>query len=261
MVTESTLNKATDAARRAVQRDLLCVADTKMVLGNWFAECVMNGRSLPDFAAMLGMCTASYGQTRAVFQYLASLDYSYTHLERGRDATEMRSMSVLDKAPANWEDFLVAIWLTEQATWAMMSGFLNTPDRTIAGLARKVGEETYFHLKYVDGWFSVIADSEDESRRVLSSAYERLPVALEWFGDDESADLLYDQGVRDAPITEIREGFLSQVETGLERFEYDKRHLFKVDDTEAWRPEYRRRGPIPQGLFEVVRFKDPELAR
>ena len=47
------------------ENDLLALADTKLVLGNWYAECVMNGRSLPDFAAILGMCTSNYGHTES----------------------------------------------------------------------------------------------------------------------------------------------------------------------------------------------------
>ena len=54
------------------ENDLLAIADTRLVLGNWYAECVMNGRSLPDFAAILGMCTSNYGHTRAIYQFLAA---------------------------------------------------------------------------------------------------------------------------------------------------------------------------------------------
>ena len=260
MSMQSALEHVSNDIRFAVQRDLLCVADTKLVLGNWFAECVMNGRSLPDFAAMLGMCTASYGQTRALYQYLDSLDYSYPHLERGRSADEIASMLLIDEPPADWEDFLVTIWLAEQATWAMMSGFLNHPDRTIAGLARKVGEESYFHLKYVSGWFAVIQNSPRQVNRVLDSVAERLPLALEWFGNDP-ADPLFTGGMRDSSLRDIRDGFLSEVTQGLQRFGFDVRGLREVSSPFPWRPEVRRRGPLPEGLFEIIRFKDPELAR
>ena len=64
------------------ENDLLAIADTRLVLGNWYAECVMNGRSLPDFAAILGMCTSNYGHTRSIYQYLAAHGHNYAHLPR-----------------------------------------------------------------------------------------------------------------------------------------------------------------------------------
>ena len=119
------------------ENDLLAIADTRLVLGNWYAECVMNGRSLPDFAAILGMCTSNYGHTRAIYQFLAAHGHDYAHLERGRDAAAICSMNILDEAPAGWEDFIVSTWLTELATWMLASGFLKHEDRAIAGIAKK----------------------------------------------------------------------------------------------------------------------------
>ena len=81
------------------ENDLFAVADSKLVLGNWYAECVMNGRSLPDFAALLGMCTANYGHTRAIYQYLAAHGHDYAHIERGRDASEFDFRCFINKYP------------------------------------------------------------------------------------------------------------------------------------------------------------------
>ena len=147
------------------ENDLLAIADTKLVLGNWYAECVMNGRSLPDFAGILGMCTANYGHTRAIFQYLAAHGRDYAELERGRGPDDIRSMNLLDEAPKGWEDFIVSTWLAELSTWMMISGFLKHEDRAIAGLAKKVGEETYFHLKYAQGWLRIIGEAKREASR------------------------------------------------------------------------------------------------
>lgn len=254
------LDDVPSPVRSGLQDELLCVADTKLVLGNWFAECVMNGRSLPDFAAMLGMCTASYGQTRAIYQYLASLDHDYAHLERGRGAGEIRSMNLLDQAPAHWEDFLCSVWLAEQAVWSMMSAFVGNPDRTVAGLARKVGEEAYFHFKYGHGWFRILAGSDADRQRFQEALARRYPLALQWFGPDGQADTLFDAGLRDAPVTAVRDGFVRETASVLADFDVDPSALAEPGFA-GWRPEARRCGSLPPSLFEVVRFKDPELAR
>ena len=128
------------------ENDLLAIADTKLVLGNWYAECTMNGRSLPDFAAILGMCTANYGHTRAIYQYLAAHGHDYDYLERGRGPEDICSSNLLDEAPAGWEDFIVSTWLAELSTWMLASGdegasWMVTPGRNASPtvLAEGVG--------------------------------------------------------------------------------------------------------------------------
>lgn len=251
--------------RTILQDDLLCIADTKLVLGNWFAECVMNGKSLPDFAAMLGMCTASYGQTRAIYHYLDTGDHSYRHLERGRGADEIRSMNLLDEPPAGWPDFIVSTWLAEQATWALAAGFLHNPDRTVAGIARRIGEEAYFHLKYATGWIRIIASSAGERARAEDALGRRYPLAQSWFGPAGADDELFAAGLRDDPVSAIRAGFAREVADGAEPLVAGGPPAGAAADRrgvpDGWRPEARRAGPLPAGLFEVIRFKDEELAR
>jgi len=244
----------------AFERDLLAVADTKLVLGNWYAECVMNGRSLPDFAAILGMCTANYGHTRAIFQYLTAHGRDYVHLERGRGPDGIHSMNLLDEAPADWEDFMVATWLAELASWMMISGFLGHADRAIAGLAKKIGQETYYHLKYADGWRRVIGEGKAEAARFQKHFERRYPLALQWFGPVNAADEVYKAGLRDMDIRKIREAFARESAKGKESLKRPLKLAKSVKFGNDWRSEARRTGPLPRGLFDVIRFKDPDLA-
>jgi 1,2-phenylacetyl-CoA epoxidase catalytic subunit len=243
----------------SLENELLCVADTKLLMGNWLAETVMNGRALPDFAAMLGMCTTSFGQTRALYQFLAPGKDAYAHLERGRDRHGIHSMNLLDAPPRNWEDLVLTIWLAERATWTMMSGFLSHPDRRVAALARKIGEEAYFHLKYATGWFALLAE-EDGARELLEEAFaERLGLALDWFGPGDAEDPLHLAGERAATPEELRESFLVDVTEEIKACGVVVTAELRRPEGE-WRPEARRRGSLSESLFEVIRFKDPSLA-
>jgi ring-1,2-phenylacetyl-CoA epoxidase subunit PaaC len=242
-----------------VDDDLLCVADTKLVMGNWLAECVMNGNSLPDFAAVLGMCSTSYGQTRAIYQHVGDGADAYARLERGRGPEEIHSMELLDAAPRDWEDFLVSVWLAEQAAWSLMSGFTRHPDRTVSALARKIGEETYFHLKYASGWFTIFTADDGSRKRMEASLGDRLPLAVDWFGPVTGEDPLFAGGERSMTVADLRESFLGNLAEVLRPFRITLPSA-EADLAGEWRPLARRRGPLPQGLYEVIRFKDPAMA-
>lgn len=242
------------------ENDLLAVADTKLVLGNWYAECVMNGRSLPDFAAILGMCTANYGHVRAIYQYLAAHGHDYVRLERGRGAGEIRSMNLLDEPPGGWEDFIAATWLAELATWMLASGFLKHDDRAVAGLARRIGEETYFHLKYAHGWIRIIGEGRRQAERFRKAYDRRYPLALQWFGPPRAKDPVFEAGIRDVAAGKLREAFAKEAAGAAGYLGAPLEQRRPDGFGEDWRPDARRAGPLPAGLFEVVRFKDPELA-
>jgi 1,2-phenylacetyl-CoA epoxidase catalytic subunit len=242
------------------ENDLLAIADTKLVLGNWYAECVMNGRSLPDFAAILGMCTANYGHTRALYQYLAAHGHEYVRLERGRGAGELRSMNLLDEAPVGWEDFIVGMWLAELATWMLVSGYLRHPDRAVAGIAKKIGEEAYFHLKFAHGWMQIIGESKPEADRFVRDFAKRCPLALQWFGGADADDPVHAAGLRDVPLAKLREAFIREVTKSQDFIGTTLSVPTAAGLPKDWRRDARRVGPLPAGLYEVVRFKDQDLA-
>jgi len=169
-------------------------------------------------------------------------------------------MNILDEAPTGWEDFIVSTWLTELATWMMASGFLKHEDRAIAGIAKKIGEETYFHLKYAQGWFQIIGEGKKQSELFQKSFAKRFPLALQWFGPATGKDPVHEGGIRDVPLKKLRDAFIKEAGTAEKLLGAKLKQEKSVKFAKDWRSDARRFGPMPDGLFEVVRFKDPELA-
>lgn len=240
-----------DALGEALRNDLLALADSKLVLANWYTTCVHNGRSLPDFAALLGMATATFGHTRALYLYLVNLGCDYDGLERRAQPAAFCSMNLLDRPPEDWEDFIATVYLAELAMWTFASGFLGHPDRPLAGLIRKIGEESYFHLKYCQGWQSIF--TETGNRRYGVALAARLPAALAWFRAQED-DLLQAAGQRDLPLSTLCQSYRAEVLNSLGGASAGDGPPASLD---GWDPQRRRAGTMPQRLFEIIRLKDP----
>lgn len=237
--------------------DLLAIADTKLVLGNWYAVSTHNGKSIPDYAALLAIGAASFGHARALYQYLGSFGLGYSFLERGRTAEGIRSMHLLDQAPKSWPDFIAGTFLAEQATWLLASGFLSHPDRALAGIAKRIGEESYFHLKYASGWARVFGAGD--AGQFTDALISRYADAIGWFGTSD-IDILYAQGVRQSGFAEIRRSFTDEV-VKLLHLAAPSASLPVQSGTapRETRPGLRQ-SPLPAKLFEVVRFRDSEAA-
>ena len=255
------MNASSHDARPELERllidDLLAIADTKLVLGNWYAVSVHNGKTLPDYAALLAIGGASFGHARALYQYLGNFGLGYSFLERGRLADDIRSMHLLDASPESWPDFISATFLAEQATWLLASGFLSHPDRALAGIVKRIGEESYFHLKYATGWAHVFATGD--ARPFTDALVSRYQDALGWFGTIED-DELHQRGVRQSSLADLREAFAAEVRKLLH---VASPSLSLPEPSIALRQEARpglRQSPLPARLFEIVRFRDPEAA-
>lgn len=240
---------------RLLIEDILAIADTKLVLGNWYAISVHNGKSLPDYAALLAIGGASFGHARALYQYLGNYGIGYSFLERGRSADDIRSMELLDAPPQSWADFIAGTFLAEQATWLLASGFLSHPDRALAGICRRIGEESYFHLKYATGWARIFAAGD--SRPFTDAFLRRYPRAIAWFGSSAN-DLLHESGIRQSSFAELRGTFADEAEKLL-KIASPKSVLpaGAPATAEEYRPG-RRSGPLPARLYEIVRLRDPE---
>lgn len=250
-------NEARPALDQLLIEDLLAIADTKLVLGNWYAVSVHNGKSLPDYAALLAIGGASFGHARALYQYLGNYGIGYSFLERGRSADDIHSMELLDAPPRSWADFIAGTFLAEQATWLLASGFLSHPDRALAGICRRIGEESYFHLKYATGWARIFADSD--AQPFTDAFLQRYIPAVAWFGSPAS-DLLHESGIRQSSFVELQKVLADEAEKLLKIASPASVLPTAIPAATAKQRPGKRSGPLPAKLYEIVRFRDPEAA-
>ena len=129
---------------QTVLAEMLCLADTKWVLGHWYAKIILNGRTVPDFSSMAGMAQDELGHTRAIMNYLEQSNGLPEHqLEFGRRVDQIHNMQLLDQAPTSWADFVVTVYLAEHALWChariLYAGGICSQCQTFVGNLPKKG--------------------------------------------------------------------------------------------------------------------------
>ena len=202
----------TDKVKPLLQAELLCIADSNWVLGHWYINCMLNGRELTDFTSMAGIAEEKLGHTRALFRFFEEyFDLPEFQLEFGRDTDRIHSPEFLDLPPENWADFITSLFLADLALWRFSETFMEGSFAPVANLARRFGEECYFHQLCIDGWMKNF--SATEKTEAGQALVRRLPRALEWFGSAQqsSADLLLEEGLRAESIWSARENFFNDI--------------------------------------------------
>lgn len=202
----------TDKVKPLLQAELLCIADSNWILGHWYINCMLNGRELTDFTSMAGIAEEKLGHTRALFRFLEEyFDLPEFQLEFGRDTDRIHSPEFLDLPPENWADFITSLFLADLALWRFSETFMEGNFAPVANLARRFGEECYFHQLCIDGWMKNF--SATEKTEAGQALIRRLPRALEWFGSEQqsSADILLEEGFRTESVWSAREKFSSDI--------------------------------------------------
>lgn len=216
-MTES-IQEITRENRESLASELLCLADTKRTLGNYYGLVLPNGRSLTDFNAIGAFIQEELGHARSIYRLLEQdFEHDQKTLELERRPDELHGMEVLDGPPQSWVDFVTLSHLVENAIWLFTTPFLDTRYDELSGLTKKIGEEERFHQMFTEGWLEVL--SEEQGDDVEAAMEARLPMVLVWFGPTTQNDDLFEADLRTSSIQEIRTEYIEGIESTVKEFD------------------------------------------
>lgn len=249
-------------AKRFVE-EILCIADSKWVLGHWYIKVLRNGRGLQDYNALSGMAQDELGHTRAIFTLLEDrFDQPQGYLEFERPVSEIASMVALDAPPVDWTDFVTTMYLAETAIWQLLATFRNSTFQPIANLADHIGQEANFHQMYGKGWLKSL--NEKDRTTFPTSIRKRLPEIVRWFGNPNAPeDPLLKEGIRTKSAQEAAARFLAvNVSVLAELGGIDAAEITAITRGLKWENwDSRRRRPrgsrMPAELWEFVLPTNP----
>ena len=158
---------------------ILCLADTKWLLGHWHMAVMPNGKTFDDFTAIAALMQEELGHARALFGIVESLEPKRASLEHERTPQAIHSMVTLNVAPASWADYVSSALLVDYATWETLASYEHgsiLPE----SLIRKIGQEERFHQLAFIGWVKSFSDGDRAALR--ESFAGRYADILRWFG-------------------------------------------------------------------------------
>ncbi len=233
---------------QTARSEILCIADTKWVLGHWHMAVMPNGKTFDDFTAIAALMQEELGHTRALFGLLGDQENGAS-LEHDRSPEHVHSMITLNDPPRSWADYVGTTMLVDYATWEMLAAF--APNSLVPpSLIEKIGQEERFHQLAGIGWLKSLSD--DDRATLQKQLPARFAEVLRWFGPSGD-DPLVAAGVRAVALDEVRRRFLATVAQSLGSFvRLEPGSVAQVWDD--WDPERRRPegSGIPAQLWEMM---------
>lgn len=176
-------------SRETLQRYVLRLGDTALVLGQRLAELVTRAPELEEELANANFALDYIGQARLFYSYAGELEGK----GRGEDEFaflraehEYRNALLVEQPDGHFGDTMVRQFLFESFYVLQLEALARCSDRRLAEIAARAVKEIRYHLRHVSRWVIRLGDGTEESHEKVQESLARLwGYAGELFTADE----------------------------------------------------------------------------
>lgn len=198
--------------RTAVRDLILCLADSKRLLGMRYAEWILGAPELEAGIACASMAQDEWGHGRLLYALLKDFGEDVDRIEHGREPAQYCNLAVLDRAPDSWPEFAALNALADAALSIQLEALTASAYAPLRQRVQKLLEEEQFHRAHGAAWLRRLARGSGEARRATSDAVrDMLPELLQWFGPDVAGNALREASIVDAGGSDLRNRFLQRI--------------------------------------------------
>ena len=186
-----------EAGRKALERLITSVADSKRLMGIRYSDWLLGAPSLETGIAASSMTQDEWGHARLLYAMLKDVGIDPEAVEHDRSGEAYASLAALDGPCPDWAALVAAIVLADGALTVMLTSLAEgTYETARTRIPKMLGEEV-FHSALGAAWYRRLAGANGEARRLLTAATEAmLPSTLAWVGaDDGPARTVAEMGV------------------------------------------------------------------
>ncbi|HEX9885290.1 MAG TPA: Phenylacetic acid catabolic protein [Longimicrobiales bacterium] len=241
------------AARGALRRHILTLADSKRILGIRYSDWALGGPSIESSVATSSMAQDEWGHARLLYAMLKAWGDDPKEVEHDREPDAYTSLPALDRPQEDWAELVAAMLVVDSALTVALEGFSGGLFEPARSRVPKMVAEEAFHLDLARAWYKRLARGTDEGRSRLESASRSiLPGTLAWLAPaDDAFRALVDAGLTHDGQTLVGE-FWDRCGGSLELVGVEA--ISTEPDREGW-DDVRGRGPGHPGEEAVERAR------
>jgi len=186
----------------ALQRYVLRLADTSLVLGQRLGEWVGHAPALEEDLGLANVSLDLIGQARLLLTYAGEIEgrgRSEDDLAMAREGSDFLNLAIAEQPNGDFGRTIVRQCLVDAFQLEMYEALQRSTDARIAEIATKALKETRYHFRYSAGWVVRLGDGTDESHARAQKALDELwRFTMEFFVADALDDEMARAGV--APV-------------------------------------------------------------
>lgn len=201
-----------EGLRRQIRELVLCLADSKRLLGMRYAEWILGAPELEAGIACASMAQDEWGHGRLLYALLKEFGDDVDAIEHGREPGQYCNLAALDRAPESWAEFAALNALADTAITIQLEALTESAYAPLRQRVQKLLEEEQFHRAHGTAWVRRLARGTEQGRAAMSAAVTALlPQLLQWYGPDDASSELREQSIVGAAGSDLRTRLLERI--------------------------------------------------
>lgn len=193
---------------------ILGIADNTLILAQRMGELCGHGPILETDIALTNISLDLLGQTRSYYQYAAKIsdedktedDIAFSRLER-----DYKNVLLVEQPNTHFGFVIGRQFLFDVYHLHLMEKLQNSPDETLAAIAKKGIKEVSYHKRFSGDWVKRLGDGTSESNEKMQEAIDALwRFTEELFDLTDSDKAMIEEGVG-IDVSKMKEGYYKEV--------------------------------------------------
>ncbi|MBT0607537.1 1,2-phenylacetyl-CoA epoxidase subunit PaaC [Aequorivita echinoideorum] len=156
---------------------ILTIADNSLILAQRLGELCGHGPTLETDIALTNISLDLLGQTRSYYQYAAKIsgenktedDIAFLRIER-----EYKNCLLVEQPNTHFGFTIARQYLFDVYHLMLMEKLQQSPDETLAAIAKKGIKEVSYHKRFSSDWVKRLGDGTVESKEKMQEAIDAL---------------------------------------------------------------------------------------
>lgn len=199
-------------AQQALYDLLLVLADSKHLLGLRYGEW-LSAPALEASIAAVSMAQDEFGHARLLYGLLESFYKELGLPKRREEPSQYRNLELLDRAFADWTDFVVANTVIDTAMTVQLEALQGSRYLPLRQRVAKMLQEERFHFQHGKGWVLRLASAPNAKAELEQRLRAIWPTVSAWLGKPSSLSerVLTGLGLQDTDSEGLRTRFVERL--------------------------------------------------
>jgi ring-1,2-phenylacetyl-CoA epoxidase subunit PaaC len=181
-----------------LEKYILRIADTSLILGQRLSEWCSNGPTLEEDIALSNISLDLFGQANGLLEYVSKLNgvKSADEIAFKRNERQFYNLQICEQENGHFGDTIIRQFLCDSYFKLFYLSLADSKDETLSALAHKSLKEVEYHLRHSSNWVLRLGDGTKESNDKIQQSLNQIwKYTGEFFEMDELDNKMLEKNI------------------------------------------------------------------
>ena len=181
-----------------LEKYILRIADTSLILGQRLSEWCSNGPTLEEDIALSNISLDLFGQANGLLEYVSKLNgvKSADEIAFKRNERQFYNLQICEQDNGHFGDTIIRQFLCDSYFKLFYLSLADSKDETLSAIAHKSLKEVEYHLRHSSNWVIRLGDVTKESNDKIQQSLNQIwKYTGEFFEMDELDNKMLEKNI------------------------------------------------------------------